>query len=295
MAHMTPPSPPPPGPGYKAERLLYEALRVQLDDEFFVYNRLKFIEPRRVKEGEADFLVLHREKGMLVVECKGGGVRRNGSGEWTRTEHGNEEPLPESPFDQAQRIVKTLKKQLEPRLKSAFPRLERFPFVHGHAVAFPSALKEEANLPLDVQVEILWDASDLSRIGERVEAAFSHWKRAAGGGVDSLEPWEFKKFRKKILHPQLNVVDCLGASILADERAMVQLTDEQLHVVEMWFENPRLRVKGGAGTGKTVLALEAARRLADQGEDVTGRRIDDDQTRVDLSAWGNIGLPQPRQ
>jgi hypothetical protein len=60
MAHMIPPRPPPPGPGYKAERLLYEALSDQLDDEFFVYNRLKYIEPMSVREGEADFLVVHR-------------------------------------------------------------------------------------------------------------------------------------------------------------------------------------------------------------------------------------------
>jgi superfamily I DNA/RNA helicase len=46
---------------------------------------------------------------------------------------------------------------------------------------------------------------------------------------------------------------------------MVRLTAEQAWVMEALLENRRLRVVGGAGTGKTLLALEAARRLAEGG------------------------------
>jgi hypothetical protein len=265
---MIPSFPPPPGPGYRAETLLFDALASGLDDGYFVYNRLKYVEPRGAAEGECDFLILHRERGMLIVECKGGGVRRAGDGRWLRQLDGTEQELDETPFAQAQRTVKQLIRLLEPRTMRLFERLDRLPFVHGHAVAFPRALRAEANLPLDVDPETIWDADDLGGIGARVEAAFAFWRRAARGAVQPLEPWEFKQFRKKVLHPQLHVVASLGAAIRGEEHALVRLSTEQLQLVDSWIDNRRIRVCGGAGTGKTILALEAARRLAEQGDGV---------------------------
>jgi hypothetical protein len=67
----------------------------------------------RVAEGEADFLVVHPERGMLVIECKGFGVRRTGTGQWLRADsHGGEKPLKESPFEQASRHKYELMKRL---------------------------------------------------------------------------------------------------------------------------------------------------------------------------------------
>lgn len=76
MAHMIPGVAPRPGPGRRAERALYEALQSGLDDGWFVYHGLDILERDRAREGEIDFLLLHREHGLLVVECKGDGVRR---------------------------------------------------------------------------------------------------------------------------------------------------------------------------------------------------------------------------
>ena len=59
MAHMIPAAPPPPGPGYRAETLLFEALADGLGDDWFVYNRLKYVEPKGAREGESS----HRKDG----------------------------------------------------------------------------------------------------------------------------------------------------------------------------------------------------------------------------------------
>ena len=99
MAHMIPDAPPGSGPGMKAETALYEALQSQLPDDFFVYHGLRYLEAERAAEGEADFLILHREHGLLSVECKGKGVRRTGTGQWFRIYgDGSEQPLKEDPF-----------------------------------------------------------------------------------------------------------------------------------------------------------------------------------------------------
>ncbi len=266
MAIMIPNEPPIPGKdGKTAERELYLALLDQLDDDFFVFYSLRYVEPKRAREGEVDFLVLHRKLGMLVVECKGGGVKRDGRGHWTRN---NERA--DDPFAQAQGQIKALEKQLTPRTLKAFPRLrhKRLPFVHGHAVAFPMALSAEVNMPLDVPKEIIYDASDLDRIGERIKESFAFWKKAAVYKPDTLDKVEFRKFRRKLLFPNLNVVECIGAEIFSNRRVMVRLSNEQVAAVERWMDNPRIRVQGGAGTGKTVIAMEAARRLAEEGAKV---------------------------
>ena len=66
---MVPPNPPAPGPGSQAERLLWEELKEGLPESYFVYYSLRYFDEGRAREGEADFVILHRERGMLVVEC----------------------------------------------------------------------------------------------------------------------------------------------------------------------------------------------------------------------------------
>jgi len=65
----------PGGPGKAAERALYEALASQLPDDFFGYHGVCYLESEGAAEGEADFLILHREHAcsLLSVECKGKG------------------------------------------------------------------------------------------------------------------------------------------------------------------------------------------------------------------------------
>ena len=121
MAFMIPDSPPTPGPGAKAETVLYEALRDSLSDEFFVYHGLHYIGSERSVEGEADFLVVHREFGLLVIECKGSGVRVTGKGTWLRIlPNGFEAEMKCSPFAQAQRHIKDLVQELRMRITRQF-------------------------------------------------------------------------------------------------------------------------------------------------------------------------------
>jgi hypothetical protein len=61
-----------------AERRLYEALARQLDDEWVVLHHVMWIgddEFGRPRDGEADFVVAHPYKGVLVLEVKGGRIR----------------------------------------------------------------------------------------------------------------------------------------------------------------------------------------------------------------------------
>ena len=93
------------------------------------------------------------------------------------------------------------------------------------------------------------------------------WGDKAGRAAPKpLEAWELKRLRKRAIHPVLEIVETLGSDIRADSRELLRLTRQQLETVKGFRRNKRLRVIGGAGTGKTVLALEAARRFRDEGK-----------------------------
>ena len=52
------------------------------------------------------------------------------------------------------------------------------------------------------------------------------------------------------------------------DQQIVRLTENQYRILDAVWENPRILVNGGAGTGKTFLAMETARRHADAGQSV---------------------------
>src|SRR5581483_11955350 len=88
-----------------AERKLFTVLQQHLPDEYIVLWSIDWTTPRPAtygggaQEGEADFLILHPEKGVLVLEVKGGGVGYDGSRhEWYTINAGNERKSLHDPF-----------------------------------------------------------------------------------------------------------------------------------------------------------------------------------------------------
>ncbi|MBK8326960.1 MAG: AAA family ATPase [Moraxellaceae bacterium] len=70
------------------------------------------------------------------------------------------------------------------------------------------------------------------------------------------------------LRPSFEVVQPLFDQVKQVEQVAVKLTEEQYHFVDIAMENRRVICSGGAGTGKTFLAAELARRMLDSGKNV---------------------------
>ena len=269
MARMIPGVPPREGqPGWRAEKPLYEALQRDLDSSFTVYHGKLFVNPQKASEGEMDFLICHRELGLLAVECKGSSVVRDERGRWVRrNRYGPDEPMKESPYAQVQRHVRVLVAGLQPRLRAAGYVGRAFPYRFGHAVAFPNSLLDHTALPLEGGAEITLGSKDLRDIDGWVRAVYAHWSRVRSQPpVPSVKKWEH--FLRHILHPEIHIVHSLGADLELESQQFHRLTAEQSRAIQGLSANRRLRITGGAGTGKTVVALEMARTLASQGKNV---------------------------
>ncbi len=270
MALMVPPSPPLWRPGWFAEKNLFEALRSGLPEEFHVFHDYAYLGSVQPREGAIDFLVVHRELGLLAIGCKGEGVHLRGDGTWMRlAAGGREEPLDESPFRQSQRHIKELVDELRPKIARLFPELDgAFPFVYGHAVAFPAVGAGRLGpLPAEVSPGIVLFGEDLARLGRRVPEILGYW----GSGrppARALDERQFTQFRKHVLLPRWRLAPTFGARLELDSQAIVRLSDEQIEVLRSLVSAPRLLVRGGAGSGKTLLALELARAAALEGRHV---------------------------
>ena len=146
-----------------AERLLYEAFRDGLDNDYTVFHSVAWQSvdgEGRPRDGEVDFIIVHPKRGILVLEAKGGTIRYEPSTDrWTSTsQHGRVHGI-RDPFVQ----VRYSKYALEERLQAVLHRPRRRINV-GHAVAFPDVVVGEGLPGLDKPRRIILDKADLSAL-----------------------------------------------------------------------------------------------------------------------------------
>lgn len=243
---------------YDSERVVYEALR-GLSTGFVVLHSFPWLRPTRdlagepLREGEADFVILHPERGLLVLEVKGGKPELTGR-KWSRA--GKEL---RDPFDQARRSRYALLDAIEERTRKL---VHRGLFAHGDVVVFPHA-RFTGTLPVNSDPRILVDASDIPMLPVRIEEAFKAWARSE----THLVPSQFTELLDALM-PKLRLMRCASAEVSAERHRIVQITLDQRATLLGLLENERVLVEGTAGSGKTLLALEFALSLADRGERV---------------------------
>jgi len=245
---------------HNSEALLMAALQRRLGDDFLIMHSFPWLFPGRedidapAREGEADFVLLHREKGMLVIEAKGGVVvlrdRR-----WRRVlEDGRLREI-RDPAQQVRRAERALRKRLEIVCGDSVVRKIRF----ATAVAFPHCVFRDEPPP-DLPARTIITMDDLAGIELAIERAFG----AFGAPKGPLTGAEFDEVRRA-LAPEFALYEPLKLDVDAAGKILAQLTRQQTQVLRGFSSNQRAIIHGVAGSGKTMLALERARRFAREG------------------------------
>ena len=244
-------------PRRSAEIRTFHALDT-LDDDFHVFYGVTWQSRSggRARDGEADFLVAHPDLGLLVLEVKGGGIARGPQG-WTSTDRTGTAYGIRDPGQQARENHYLLLDKIH-----EFPGWSHRHVRAGHGVVFPDCCIDGA-LALDLPREILMGHDDLVRMRKRIPEMFRHYGAipgaAQGLGSDGLDLLIDTLARTFTLRCPL------GAALVEEERRILTLTQQQVDVLDMLSRLPRVMVRGAAGTGKTILAVEKARRLGKQG------------------------------
>lgn len=239
----------PPHPSFttQSERDVWERLRDSLGREDVLIANLRLTDVD--KDYEADLVVLMPEVGIVVVEVKGGSVWRDEDG-WWMTRRG--QPTPIDPVTQ----VRTTKYAVRDYV-ARDPRWKRANHVAwGHAVVTPYAdFGPDAEAP-DLPRWALHDRGDQETLADRLHdtARFSrHGKPPpTHDQVDLIV---------EILAGRLPTSYDVNADAAERTAEADRLTQEQTMILHVARLLHRVEVRGGAGSGKTVLALQQAKEL----------------------------------
>ena len=235
-----------------AERVAWQALVDQLPDDAVLFSGLGLLEGSR--ECEIDLLVAWPGVGLAAIEVKGGHITRQG-GAWLQGSGDARHRI--DPFAQVQGARHSLTALLL-RRGSAAGRARA-----AHLVAFPHtfvpATWEISEAPRDLIV----DRGGLAEFAFRVKRAIEEH----GSGHAPLEPDDVEQLVDVLAGGLPGQIEVLARAAEQEDR-IDQMTRDQARLLDHLGHFRRLKVVGGAGSGKTWMALEQARRLARGGERV---------------------------
>ena len=247
----------PPEPDFaeerRAERTVWEGLRDTLPEEAALFHSVALLEGDR--EQELDLLVAWPGVGLAVLEVKGGHVTRDAQG-WHQESRGLRRPIG-SPVLQAQDGKHVLTRYLQRHATSAGRSRA------AHLVALPfTTVPSDAEAP-DLPRAMVLDRHDVADPASAVRRAVERH----GAGHQPLDDDGLAQLERLLAGQFVGQASLLSAAEEHEER-VAQMTRDQYRTLDNLRYHRRLKVIGGAGTGKTWLALEQARRLAVQGERV---------------------------
>lgn len=209
---------------------------------------------RRPRDGETDFIVIDPARGVLVIEVKGHDVSYDPTKDkWS---------CPQDPFRQA----KDRKHDIRRRIESSrlWRDLGGGAVAIGHAVLFPDIEDVDRVTRPDANPRIVGGCIQLRALAAWIDNVFEYW----AGEQESR--WKYgvagANAVEQALAAAFSVMPRLGAQIVTESELQATWTDRQWDALQGLRHWSRVAVAGGAGTGKTLLAVRRAQELASAGK-----------------------------
>ena len=239
----------------------------QSNPEFIVYQHLRMLPSsytvfysRRFTGGlfgkpecEIDFIIFNRHDVVICLEVKGGVLSYDGAqDQWMQ----NGRMMAKAPDRQASAASHCLIRELSEEVRNANV---------DWALCFPQCSLIADKIPTGVPLARIIDESHLSDLPSeiaRLEGEFRASYRRKG-----MSPSEVHNFVRRMTR-SIAFVEILGVRLARESEQLIQVTQEQCDTLADLEVNPRMIVHGSAGTGKTVLAQEFAKRLDADGQSV---------------------------
>lgn len=242
----------------ESEQTVWERLRDGLGVDDVLITNLRLTD--ETKDHEVDIVVLMPDIGIVALEVKGGSVWWDEG--WRIKRRGLEAVI--YPVDQARDGKYALRSYVERDERWG----SRTRVAWAHAVVTPYSAFDADFALTDLPRWALHDTKDQEHLVGRLRQnaqKMTHGQRVAtADDVDAIAD---------ILTGRLPTSYDIRAE--ADERASVadRLTLEQATILQVTRLLHRVEVRGGAGSGKTVLALQQAKELARGGQDRKAQRV----------------------
>lgn len=254
--------------GSFGERQVFEALKMKLPKEFTVFHSVRwnsYNEKKSVIWGECDFTVFHPEYGIIVLEVKSGGIEcSNNVWSYIRTDNGEKHSMKRGPLEQADREIRyKFKDMVYDLLEEPNSNDPQYCLVEP-AVWFPSINKHDlvGELPMEYQDQIVLYENALENPLKFILNVYEYY-----GGKKHTRLND--KSTRRIINcfaPYFRAVPSLKSRRIERNEEFVRLTKEQNYLLDYLEEQRVAAIQGAAGTGKTMLTVEKAKRLANDGK-----------------------------
>lgn len=246
-----------------AEKRVFDVLRRIFggpnNSEYIAFHSLNLTRHARKRFGEIDFLIVG-PLGIYALEIKGGRVSCS-EGIWYFTnKSGDVSTSYEGPFKQAESALHGLVSKIREKL----PHEVTESFSIGFGVVLPDCRLAASGAEWDPQ--IVCDDGAHKDMERWLKGLFRYWR-----AKDSKERHAFPesvKLLSQFLRPEFEAIVPLHSRTEEASIEIKQLTESQMVFVDSIELNQRVICSGGAGTGKTFLAVEVARRWTAGGAEV---------------------------
>lgn len=279
-----------------------------LKNDYYVFHSFKINQINKdtntFERHETDFVIFHPSKGMLCVECKSGihGKMMVKNGVWHRAKIEDRilKPIGKmqhgGPFNQA-----------EDRMNDLVSYIGRQKlFLHGnateklkdhckivYAVCFPKItaadeeyliekegkcqkIKFENFLSAAEPEELVIYGQDLQSpelLKQKIDDIYTYKMKnrkgefiETGNNGSRLHDEDIQNLFDRVLCPCFNIVETIDSN--TGETKYIRMNEDQIRVLDLLIKKKEMAVSGMAGTGKTILALQLARKKVMKGENV---------------------------
>ena len=249
-----------------SELKMYCALKDQLPEKDHVFFSVRWfdqVDGKRI-DSECDFLVFDPGFGFLTIECKGGTDINIENNIWTLTERDEEgniskRELKKSPFAQAENSMRYFYDYFSKEF------LQTFNGVYGFAVAFP-------NYSIDQKIEcaaeenLIIDLRHMNQLSHRINEIFHYWRVRNNNRVPFSADQKSRFI--KLVNKRISLSAAAGALIPIKEKEFEKINLIQDSIIDFLTNYKQVQIVGGAGTGKTYIAMKKCSRLLNSELDV---------------------------
>ncbi len=242
-----------------SEKQMYDALKEQLPDKYQVFYSVRWFETgennRRI-DSESDFIIFDPSFGFLAIEVKGGEGIEIVDGDWYLDEiyeNGDKgrRQLKCSPYAQAEKSMRHFHSYFVGEFN------QNFNGVYGFAVAFPRFSVNQQLAPEAVP-ELTIDLNDMSNLRNRINNIFHYWKNKRNITI----PFSAEQRQRfiSVVNKQISLGAAAGALIPLKEKEFSKINFVQDSILDCLYNYRQVQIVGGAGTGKTFIAMKKAVR-----------------------------------
>ncbi len=236
----------------KGEKLVYESLHRQLPNDNLVFYSKNLTEKNRfgvAKDREIDFIIFIPLQGILVIEVKGGSIlRKNGIWFQNGIEIG-------SPITQVRDNAYTLKRKL-----SNHNIMMNIPI--AYALWFPEVKGNSGWKAAKDEIEFILFQEDLINPLPKILGAI----KSIGSHLPHIN--HIDKLLKDNLCIDLGQVVLTTKANGNVEEKIIELTENQLKVIDFIENENNAVIQGGAGTGKSIIVVQLAIK-----EKIKGKKV----------------------